>query len=141
MIKDALPFDPRVVFFADMAEWICNFNTCYRAFVEVRQHVDEARDTCQRHGAHLVSINDEEEYLGILGYIKDLANNTIPSPQYEHGELETAYEIFWTSGRREGDHWVWMDGSNDGRGNIRMIIIRNQYLYGTYSSLQNIISD
>ena len=78
-----------------------NVNDCY-TFHDVVGTWNEARDTCRDMGAHLVTMETNEEWNKVKGFIEEKVKE---SGSYTH----------WYIGlRKEGDMWKWTEAGSPG---------------------------
>ena len=78
------------------SEWKVYTKSCYKFLSDSKSWTLAERD-CVERGAHLVSIHSDEE--------KDFVNNLISDyPDLTYGEI-------WIGPKKEGDSWLWADGS------------------------------
>ncbi|KAJ7382019.1 hypothetical protein OS493_037662 [Desmophyllum pertusum] len=74
---------------------ICFENACY-TFTKSGKSWKENRNTCERHGGDLVSMETEEEWKFIN---HEIQHRTIANPNEYHIGL-----------KKHGDHWEWING-------------------------------
>ena len=78
------------------SEWKVYKKSCYKILSESKSWALAERD-CVKRGAHLVSIHSDEEM--------DFVDNLIwDYPDMTYGEI-------WIGLKKEGDSWLWADGS------------------------------